>query len=135
MVGRDRHWLAPHLVGAGRATPKILSAISTTLARSGSLRRLPYPALARRGTRTDRLGLVRQAAPSSACEITGQFPGRHAEDAKVVLGCPASVVYRLRLCGWPRADRWDADVQMIADTLDTDRGRLAALLRQLGTSS
>jgi hypothetical protein len=48
------------------------------------------------------------------------------------IGCPASVVYRLRLCGWPRADRWDADIALIADTLGADRTQLASLLRAVG---
>lgn len=48
------------------------------------------------------------------------------------IGCPASVVYRLRLCGWPRVEQWDADVALIADTLDANRAQLAALLRAVG---
>jgi hypothetical protein len=44
------------------------------------------------------------------------------------LGCPTSVVYRLRLCGWPRADRWDADVALIADTLGADQSGLAGAI-------
>jgi hypothetical protein len=48
------------------------------------------------------------------------------------LSCPTRVIYRLRLCGWPRADRWEHDIALIADTMGADRGRLAALLRAVG---
>src|SRR3954453_17178400 len=48
------------------------------------------------------------------------------------IGCPTSVVYRRRLCGWPRADRWDADVALMADTLDADRTHPQTLLRAVG---
>ncbi|HEY7068406.1 MAG TPA: hypothetical protein VII06_43560 [Chloroflexota bacterium] len=47
------------------------------------------------------------------------------------LGCPASVVYRLRLMGWPRADRQAADVALMADALGAEVRPLAALLRSL----
>ena len=47
------------------------------------------------------------------------------------LGCPPGRVWRLRLCGWPRTDRWAEDVAAMATTLDADRGRLDALLRRL----
>ena len=46
------------------------------------------------------------------------------------LGCPVGRVWRLRLCGWPRADQWGADIARMATALDAllrwvlaDRGR------------
>ena len=47
------------------------------------------------------------------------------------LGCPVGRVWRLRLAGYPCADRWDQDVMAMATALDADAGRLGALLRQL----
>jgi hypothetical protein len=42
-----------------------------------------------------------------------------------LVGCPVSQVWRLRLMGWPRADRWDADVQLMADALGAPGARSA----------
>ncbi len=47
------------------------------------------------------------------------------------LGCSTTWVWRLRLCGWPRVDRWHADVMMMAEALSAETTRLAALLRRL----
>jgi hypothetical protein len=47
------------------------------------------------------------------------------------LGCAASVVWRLRLMGWPRTDRWDGDVALMAEALGADRTQLDGLLRPL----
>ena len=46
-----------------------------------------------------------------------------------LLGCSPRWVWRLRLMGWPRADRWDADVQLMAEATQADVGALAAPLR------
>ena len=48
------------------------------------------------------------------------------------LGCPVGRVWRLRLAGYPRADRWDQDVAALATVLNADAARLGALLRRLG---
>jgi len=48
------------------------------------------------------------------------------------LGCSPFVLWRLRLMGWPRADRWVSDVQFMADALGADRSALVALLRTVG---
>jgi hypothetical protein len=45
------------------------------------------------------------------------------------LGCSATVVWRLRLMGWPRTDRWETDVQLMAEALQADPRRVTALLR------
>jgi hypothetical protein len=47
------------------------------------------------------------------------------------LGCAPAVLWRLRLMGWPRADQWVPDVQLMADALGADTSALAALLRAL----
>ena len=46
------------------------------------------------------------------------------------LGCSPLWAWRLRLMGWPRADRWAADVQLMAETIGADVGALARLLRE-----
>src|SRR3954470_17480982 len=56
------------------------------------------------------------------------------EDLARELGCSRTVVWRLRLMGWPRADRWDADVALMAEVLMADRAQLASLLRSLAGS-
>jgi hypothetical protein len=48
------------------------------------------------------------------------------------LGCSKTQVWRLRLLGWPRVERWDADVQLMAESLGAEVSRLAALLRRIG---
>jgi hypothetical protein len=53
------------------------------------------------------------------------------EDLAGELGCSRTVVWRLRLMGWPGVDRFDADVALMADALGADRSRLAALIRSL----
>jgi hypothetical protein len=47
------------------------------------------------------------------------------------LGWAASVVWRLRLMGWPRVDRWAADVALMAEALAADSAQLDSLLRPL----
>ena len=47
------------------------------------------------------------------------------------LGCPVGRVWRLRLAGYPRADRWAQDVAAMATALDADAARLDVLLRRL----
>ena len=47
------------------------------------------------------------------------------------LGCPEERVWRLRMCGYPRADRWAQDVASMATVLNADAARLDALLRRL----
>jgi hypothetical protein len=53
----------------------------------------------------------------------------------VELGCSPRVLWRLRLMGWPRADRWETDVQLMAEALGVETGRLAALLRALSRTA
>ena len=48
------------------------------------------------------------------------------------LGCSPSVVWRLRLAGWPRSDQWAADVGGLAASIHGDPELLGALLRRLG---
>jgi hypothetical protein len=45
------------------------------------------------------------------------------------IGAPTSQVYRLRLMGWPRADRWDHDVYQMATAIGADPALLDGLLR------
>ena len=54
------------------------------------------------------------------------------EDLAAELGCPVSMVWRLRLAGWPRVDRWHADLATIAAVVGCDVEALAALLARLG---
>jgi hypothetical protein len=51
------------------------------------------------------------------------------------LDCSPGVVWRLRLMGWPRTDRWASDVQLMADALGAETGPLAALLRALSRTA
>ena len=37
-----------------------------------------------------------------------------------------------RLCGYPRADRWDRETQLLAALVDADVGLLRTMLRVLG---
>jgi hypothetical protein len=41
-------------------------------------------------------------------------------------------VWRLRLCGYPRSDRWHHDTQQLAALVGADVGLLRTLLRALG---
>jgi hypothetical protein len=52
-----------------------------------------------------------------------------------LLACPPDRVWRLRLAGWPRADRWAAEVSQLADAIGGDPVLLAALLQRLGAAS
>jgi hypothetical protein len=45
--------------------------------------------------------------------------------------CATAWVWRLRLMGWPRTDRWDTDVALMAEALGADRTQLDQLLRPL----
>ena len=51
------------------------------------------------------------------------------------LGCARSAVWQLRLMGWPRESRRDADVQLMAQALGAEVSRLATLLRGLEQGS
>src|SRR5437879_1265730 len=42
------------------------------------------------------------------------------ESLAAILGCPVGWVWRLRLAGWPRADRWHADIQAMARAVGAD---------------
>jgi hypothetical protein len=41
-------------------------------------------------------------------------------------------VWRLRLCGYPRSDRWAHDTQQLAGLVDAAVGLLRTMLRALG---
>jgi hypothetical protein len=41
-------------------------------------------------------------------------------------------VWQLRLCGYPRADRWHRETQQLAALVDADVGLLRTTLRALG---
>ncbi len=47
-----------------------------------------------------------------------------------VLGCSTRWVWRLRLAGWPRADRWDQDIQAMAAAIEGEPALLDQLLRR-----
>ncbi len=47
-----------------------------------------------------------------------------------VLGCSPRWVWRLRLAGWPRADRWDQDIQAMAAAIEGEPALLDQLLRR-----
>ena len=53
------------------------------------------------------------------------------ESLAALLGCPVGWVWRLRLAGWPRTDRWHEDVQTMASAIGGDPELLAALFRRL----
>jgi hypothetical protein len=48
------------------------------------------------------------------------------------IGALPGQVWRLRLCGYPRADRWAEDLQAMADLVDAVPLELKALLQQVG---
>ena len=49
----------------------------------------------------------------------------------VQVGAPERAVFHLRLREWPRADRWDQDVQAMARAIHADPALLDELLRRL----
>lgn len=54
------------------------------------------------------------------------------EDLAHATGALPDQVWQLRLCGYPRADRWSDDLQAMADLVDAVPIELEALLRQVG---
>ncbi len=72
----------------------------------------------------------------TVCEATGQ-PDQYLAAALVAwsdaalaraVGCAPGAVWRLRLCGWPRATQWDEDVEALAAGLAADPERLGRFL-------
>jgi hypothetical protein len=53
-------------------------------------------------------------------------------DLAAATGADPRRVYRLRLCGYPRMDRWAADVAQLAAHVDARPHELEAVLRQVG---
>ena len=52
-------------------------------------------------------------------------------DLAAELACSTAWVWRPRLMGWPRTDRWAADVQLMAEALGANVAALDALLAGL----
>jgi hypothetical protein len=86
-----------------------------------------------RGMDRARLGqAIRQAmrAPDRyLAAVLAEWPD---EDLAAELGADRHLIWQLRLCGYPRAERWAADVVDLALLVDADPRRLEALLRRLG---
>jgi hypothetical protein len=57
------------------------------------------------------------------------------EQLAIAIGALPAVVWRLRLCSWPRMDRWAADVEKLAALVDVRPRELEVLLRQVGIGS
>lgn len=56
------------------------------------------------------------------------------EDLAYATGALPGQVWQLRLCGYPRSDRWAEDLQAMADLVDAVPGELERVLRQLGVA-
>jgi hypothetical protein len=54
------------------------------------------------------------------------------EDLASELSADPNQVWQLRLCGYPRAERWAEDLGQMAALVDASADRLDALLRRLG---
>jgi hypothetical protein len=54
------------------------------------------------------------------------------EDLAYAMRADPALVWRLRLCSYPRADRWHQDTKQLADLVDADIGLLRVTLRVLG---
>lgn len=86
-----------------------------------------------RGMDRARLGqAIRQAmrAPDRyLAAVLAEWPD---EDLSVEIGADRHLIWQLRLCGYPRAERWAADLVDLALLVDADPKRLEALLQRLG---
>ena len=54
------------------------------------------------------------------------------EDLAYATRADLTVVWQLRLCGYPRADRWHSETAQLARLVGADVGLLRTLLRALG---
>jgi hypothetical protein len=54
------------------------------------------------------------------------------EDLAYAMRADPGKVWHLRLGSYPRADRWHANTQQLADLVDADVGLLRIMLRTLG---
>ena len=54
------------------------------------------------------------------------------EDLAAELGAARCCVWKLRFCGWPRVDRWENDLGLMAALVGADVGRLEGLLQRCG---
>jgi hypothetical protein len=54
------------------------------------------------------------------------------EDLAYAMRADPARVWQLRLCGYPRADRWHRETQQLAALVGADVGLLRAMLRVLG---
>ena len=54
------------------------------------------------------------------------------EDLAYATRADPARVWQLRLCGYPRTDRWDRETQLLAALVDADVGLLRTLFRALG---
>jgi hypothetical protein len=54
------------------------------------------------------------------------------EDLAYATRADPTRVWQLRLCSYPRADRWHCETQLLAALVDADVGLLRTMLRLLG---
>jgi hypothetical protein len=54
------------------------------------------------------------------------------EDLAYATRADPTRVWQLRLCGYPRADHWHRETQLLAALVDADVGLLRVVLRSLG---
>jgi hypothetical protein len=71
---------------------------------------------------------IRQAMVEPRRYLAATLAEQTDERLGVLLGCAPTAVWRLRLASWPRPDRWDEDVQLMAEALWVQPARLASLL-------
>ncbi len=78
---------------------------------------------------------IRRAMGYPATFLAAALAEQTDEALAAALGCPAGVIWRLRLARHPSGSDWEADVARLALALDCEPARLAALLRRLPAPS
>jgi hypothetical protein len=74
---------------------------------------------------------IRQAMTRPDRYLAAVLAEETDESLAAQVGCSTAWVWRLRLMGWPRTDRWAADIELMAEALGADRTQLDGLLRPL----
>jgi hypothetical protein len=79
-----------------------------------------------------RAQIIRRAILQPARYLAAALAELPDEDLAAACGAAPARVWLLRLCRYPRAERWAADVAVLAALVDASAWELQTLLRRVG---